>query len=130
MRLPILAAVILAVTAAGLGTADAAKRKVQVPDRFDGRWSIEVVTLDGPCDRAYRYGVQIERGEAIYGGGEFDIRGRVSSNGTVRGTISRGGSAAQVLGRLTAQGTGSGRWTTLGDGPISCSGNWNAVRRG
>lgn len=130
MRLPALAAASVAVAVVGVGTAEAAKRKVAVPNRFDGRWSIEVVTLDGPCDRAYRYGVQIERGEAIYGGGEFDIRGRVSSNGTVRGTISRGGNAAQVLGRLSANGTGTGRWSTVGDGPISCSGSWNAMRRG
>lgn len=130
MRLPILAAATLAVAAFGIGTADAAKRKVQVPHRFDGRWSIEVVTLDGPCDRAYRYGVQIQRGEAVYGGGEFDIRGRVAANGSVRGTISRDGNAAQVLGRLTAGGTGSGRWSTLGDGLIQCSGSWNAMRRG
>ncbi len=118
------------VALAGLGTAEAAKRKVQVPNRFDGRWSIEVVTLDGPCDRAFRYGVQISRGEAIYGGGEVDINGRVAANGNVRGTISRGGNAAQVFGRLSANGTGTGRWSTLGDGPISCSGSWNAMRRG
>ncbi len=130
MRLPILVAAALSVTAAGLGPADAAKRKVQVPNRYDGRWSIEVVTLDGPCDRAYRYGVQIERGEASYGGGEFNISGRVASNGTVRGTISRGGNAAQVEGRLSSNGTGSGRWSTVGDGPIGCSGSWNAMRRG
>ena len=128
MRLPILAATIL-VLAAG-GPADAAKRKVQVPHRYDGRWSIEVVTQDGPCDRAYRYGVQIQRGEAVYGGGEFDIRGRVSPNGTVRGIISRGQDAAQVVGRLSTGGTGSGTWQSLGNGPIGCSGSWSAVRRG
>ena len=130
MRLPILAAATLAAAVVGIGTADAAKRKVQVPHRFDGRWSIEVVTLDGPCDRAYRYGVQIQRGEAVYGGGDFDNSGRVAANGSVRGTISRDGNAAQVLGRLTPQGTGSGRWSTVGDSLIQCSGSWNATRRG
>lgn len=131
MRLPILATCLSAlVTLAALGPADAAKRKVQVPHRYDGRWSIEVVTRDGPCDRAYRYGVQIQRGEAIYGGGEFNINGRVSPNGSVRGVISRGDNAAQVVGRLTAGGSGSGTWQTVGNGLISCSGDWNAVRRG
>lgn len=130
MRLPIFAAATFAVAVVGVGTAEAAKRKVQVPHRYDGRWSIEVVTLDGPCDRAYRYGVQIQHGEAVYGGGEVDINGRVAANGTVRGTISRSGNAAQVYGRLSANGTGAGRWSTLGDGLISCSGSWNAMRRG
>ena len=130
MRLPIFAVATVTIVALGVGTAEAAKRKVQVPNRYDGRWSIEVLTLDGPCDRAYRYGVQIQRGEAVYGGGEVDISGRVAANGTVRGTISRGGNAAQVSGRLSTNGTGAGRWATLGDGPISCSGSWNAMRRG
>ena len=130
MRLPIFAVATVTIVALGVGTAEAAKRKVQVPNRYDGRWSIEVLTLDGPCDRAYRYGVQIQRGEAVYGGGEVDISGRVAANGTVRGTISWGGNAAQVSGRLSANGTGAGRWSTLGDGPISCSGSWNAMRRG
>ncbi|WP_232630119.1 hypothetical protein [Methylobacterium sp. Leaf118] len=131
MRLPILATCLSAVvTLAVLGPADAAKRKVPVPHRYDGRWSIEVVTRDGPCDRAYRYGVQIQRGEAIYGGGEFNISGRVAPNGAVRGIISRGQDAAQVVGRLTAGGSGSGTWETVGGGLISCSGSWNAVRRG
>lgn len=130
MRLPILALATFAIAVAGVGTAEAAARKVKVPHRYDGRWSIEVVTLDGPCDRAYRYGVQIQRGEAVYGGGEVDISGRVAANGTVRGIIARGGNAAQVSGRLSANGTGAGRWSTLGDGPISCSGSWNAMRRG
>ncbi|CAO4142368.1 hypothetical protein [Methylorubrum aminovorans] len=130
MRLPIFAVATFAIAMVGVGTAEAAKRKVAVPHRYDGRWSIEVVTLDGPCDRAYRYGVQIQRGEAVYGGGEVDISGRVAANGAVRGTISRSGNAAQVSGRLSPNGTGAGRWSTLGDGPISCSGSWSAMRRG
>ena len=135
MRLPILAVATFAVATFAIavgsaGTSEAAKRKVQVPHRYDGRWSIEVVTLDGPCDRAYRYGIQIQRGEAVYSGGEVGISGRVAANGTVRGTISRGSDAAQVFGRLSANGTGAGRWSTLGDGPISCNGSWNAMRRG
>ena len=97
MRLPILAVATFAIAVGSAGTSEAAKRKVQVPHRYDGRWSIEVVTLDGPCDRAYRYGIQIQRGEAVYSGGEVGISGRVAANGTVRGTISRGSDAAQVF---------------------------------
>ena len=130
MRHLTLAAAVLAVSAASLEPADAAKRKVQVPGKFDGNWSIEVVTLDGPCDRAYRYGIQIYRGQAIYPGGDVTIQGQVAANGTVRGIIARGADSAQVAGRLAPTGTGGGTWASLGDGPISCSGRWNAVRRG
>ena len=75
-----------------------------MPNRYDGNWSIEVITSAGPCDRAYRYGVQIQRGEASYPGGDFDIRGRVAANGVVRATISRGSDGANVVGRLGRDG--------------------------
>ncbi|KQP34190.1 large exoprotein involved in heme utilization or adhesion [Methylobacterium sp. Leaf469] len=123
MRLQLLTAALLVLT----GPATAATKKVQVPHRYDGAWSIEVVTLDGPCDRAYRYGVQIRRGEATYAGGEFSINGRVSGNGSVRAVISRGSDKADVVGRLGRQGTGGGTWNTTG--LIGCSGRWNAERR-
>ncbi|KQP74846.1 large exoprotein involved in heme utilization or adhesion [Methylobacterium sp. Leaf111] len=128
MRRATLAVTTLALLTASAGVADAAKKKVQVPNRYDGTWSIEVVTLDGPCDRAYRYGVQIRRGEASYAGGEFNINGRVSQTGAVRAVISRGSDAADVVGRLGRSGTGNGTWNTTG--LIACSGRWNAERRG
>lgn len=103
-------------------------KKVQVPNRYDGTWSIEVITQEGPCDRAYRYGVRINRGQASYDGGEFNVDGRVSNNGSVRAMISRGSDSASVVGRLSRQGYGNGTWTTTG--PILCRGNWNAERRG
>jgi hypothetical protein len=128
MRRAALAVTTLALLTASAGVADAAKKKVQVPNRYDGTWSIEVVTLDGPCDRAYRYGVQIRRGEASYAGGEFNINGRVSQSGAVRAVITRGNDAADVVGRLGRAGTGNGTWNTTG--LIACSGRWNAERRG
>jgi hypothetical protein len=125
MRLQLLAAVALVGLTA---PAFAAAKKVQVPHRYDGRWSIEVVTLEGPCDRAQRYGVQIRRGVATYAGGDFSINGRVAGNGSVQAVISRGSDRADVVGRLARQGTGSGTWNTTG--LIGCSGRWNAERRG
>lgn len=127
MRRSLLAAAALTVLAASAGTAEAATRKVKVPHRYDGTWSIEVVTRDGPCDRAYRYGVRIARGQASYSGGEFEIRGRVSSSGAVRGTITRGSDGADVVGQLGRNGLGSGTWAS--QGLISCSGTWNAEKR-
>jgi hypothetical protein len=128
MRAAILAATSLSLLAITLVGAEAAKKKVQVPNRYDGSWSIEVVTMDGPCDRAYRYGVQIRKGEASYAGGDFNIAGRVSNSGAVRAVISRGSDSADVVGRLGREGTGGGTWNTTG--MISCSGRWNAERRG
>ena len=124
--LPLLAA--LPLLAGGLGAADAATRKAQVPNRFDGSWSIEVITESGSCDRAYRYGVRIERGQASYPGGDYQISGRVAPNGAVRATISNSLGSANVVGRLAAGGYGNGTWTATGSN--QCSGRWNAERRG
>lgn len=94
----------------------------------DGRWSIEVITDKGDCDRAYRYSVLIDKGEARYGGSEpITVAGKVAANGGVRGSIAYGENRANVVGRL-ADGWGQGQWTWAGS--RSCSGHWNAERRG
>lgn len=123
-----LAAATLTLAAAGIGPADAARRSAEVPDRFDGNWSIEVITESGSCDRAYRYGVRINRGEASYPGGDFQVSGRVAPNGRVRATISNALGSANVTGRLGKEGYGSGTWTASGSS--QCRGRWNAERRG
>jgi hypothetical protein len=96
--------------------------------RFDGNWSVEVVTQQGACDRAYRYSVIIQNGQARYGGPEqFKVNGRVQPNGSVSASISRGQDRANVTGRLSGS-NGTGTWSTSG-GRV-CSGNWNAEKRG
>lgn len=95
--------------------------------KFDGRWSVEVVTERGDCDRAYRYAVVVENGRARYGGREnFDVNGQVRPNGSVSASISRGQDRANVSGQLVGK-TGRGTWTTSGG--RACSGYWNAERR-
>ena len=96
--------------------------------RFDGTWSVEVITEQGACDRAYRYSVIIQNGRARYGGPEsFNVSGQVQQNGTVAASISRGQDSANVRGRLSGS-TGTGTWSTSGG--RTCSGNWNAEKRG
>ena len=95
---------------------------------FDGTWSVEVVTERGDCDRAYRYSVIVENGRARYGGREqFDVNGQVRPNGSVSASISRGQDRANVSGMLVGV-TGRGAWSTAGG--RSCSGYWNAEKRG
>ncbi len=96
---------------------------------FDGRWSVEVITQRGDCDRAYRYAVAVENGRVRYAGPEdFAVSGTVSANGAVRGVISRGNDRANVSGRLSGN-HGSGTWTAAG-GSRNCSGVWSADKRG
>ncbi|QRM28214.1 hypothetical protein [Microvirga sp. VF16] len=97
-------------------------------NRFDGNWSVEVVTEQGACDRAYRYAVVVQNGRARYGGPEnFNVNGQVRPNGSVSASISRGQDRANVSGRLSGN-MGRGTWSTSG-GRV-CSGYWNAEKRG
>jgi hypothetical protein len=119
---------IAAMILAGTVPASAAPRRVAVPDRFDGTWSVEIITEAGTCDRAYRYPVKIEHGRARFIGTAFTVQGSVAGNGVVRGSISNGSSTANVSGRLGSDGFGAGTW--VASGALECRGHWNAERRG
>ena len=94
---------------------------------FDGRWSVVIETDRGACDRAYRYGIQIQNGHVSYvGENAFDISGQVARNGRVHVRVARGASYADGHGRL-AKNKGSGTWRGVGSG--TCSGRWVAERR-
>jgi len=114
--------------AAALAASFLASEAQAQTNRFDGTWSVEVVTEQGACDRAYRYSVIVERGRARYGGPEqFNVNGQVRPNGSVSASISRGQDRANVTGQLSGA-TGRGTWNTSGG--RSCSGYWNAEKRG
>src|SRR6185295_15870315 len=67
------------VLAAALSVAAPAR---SAPLSFDGPWSVLVVTDQGSCDRAYRYGVEIRNGQVFYAGGSgVDISGQVNPRG-------------------------------------------------
>lgn len=107
-----------------LGTPPTARAQAS----FDGTWSILIVTESGDCDRAYRYGVTIERGRILYDGGAgVDLTGQVDRNGRVTATLRRGEQSASGSGRLSgSRGTGSWR----GRSPTTqCAGYWEAERR-
>lgn len=97
--------------------------------RYDGDWSVLVVTEKGTCDRGYRYPIRVQNGQVLYRGeAGISISGRVEDNGRVRVTIGRGDQSASGSGRLSGE-QGSGRWE--GRSPTSeCSGSWRAERRG
>ena len=115
---------ILAVVCAASAVSTATARTV-----YDGSWSVLIVTEQGTCDRAYRYGVQIVDGNVTYdGGGPINLSGRVMQNGTVQVTVSSGGSRADGSGRLSRN-VGRGNWKGRSS-TDACSGYWEAERRG
>jgi hypothetical protein len=111
----------------GLGLA-VAPAVVQAQQAYNGRWSVEVVTERGECDRAFRYPVVVENGRIRYAGdaGGFNFSGQVAPNGAVRVSITSGQGRADGTGNI-AGGSGGGTWKIAGS--RSCSGRWNAEKR-
>ena len=92
--------------------------------RYDGVWSVSIVTKKGDCIASYRYPMKIANGVLGNGGDlALDISGKVSDDGAVRVLVSHGDSRAIGSGKLSAN-IGSGSWKTT-----SCSGSWTAERR-
>jgi hypothetical protein len=94
---------------------------------YDGRWSVLIVTQQGSCDRAYRYGVQIVDGRVIYDGGVVNMSGSVNRRGQVRVSVSSGDAYASGSGRMSRS-IGRGQWRGQSGGSM-CSGYWEAERR-
>ena len=113
--------------AGALYPADAAMKKVRVPNQYDGSWTIVATTRQGPCSASTSYHVQIKDSDASIPGEEVDIDGGVSSAGSVQATITQGSNKVPISGSLDTKGSGSGTWRTSG-GLVECSGSWSAKR--
>jgi hypothetical protein len=96
---------------------------------FDGAWSVVIMTQNGGCDRAYRYGVEIVNGNVVSNGGEaVNLQGHVLPNGSVRVSVSAGGQQADGEGHMSRN-VGTGTWRGQGANG-TCTGVWQAERRG
>ncbi|TXN76622.1 heme utilization protein [Methylobacterium sp. WL18] len=126
ISVPILA---IAISAGLLCPADAAVRKVKIPNQYDGSWTIIAATAQGPCSASTSYQVQIKGSDASIPGDEIDIDGGVAAGGAVKATITKGANRVPIAGSLSTKGSGSGTWRTSG-GLIECSGSWSAKRAG
>jgi hypothetical protein len=112
------AALAAAATLAASTTSNAA------PPRYDGVWSVSIVTEKGDCDRGYRYPIRISHGTLANGGSDpFTISGKVAPSGSITVTVSHGDKSATGKGRLAGN-SGEGYWTGG-----ACSGTWTAERR-
>ena len=100
--------------------------QLRAGSKFDGAWSLVVMTKRGPCDAAYRFSGQIVNGAIIYNGSGIDFSGRVRPSGAAFLRVSSGASYAVAQGRLTVR-SGSGTWR--GQTPSGyCTGTWRATR--
>jgi hypothetical protein len=93
--------------------------------RYDGLWSVSIVTQKGDCDPGYRYPIRISNGALVNAGDSpFNISGTVAQTGAITVTVSAGGKSATGMGHLAGNG-GGGLWSGG-----QCSGSWTAERRG
>jgi len=93
--------------------------------RYDGVWSVSIVTKKGDCIASYRYPMRIANGILANGGAiAIDVSGKVAANGAVTVRLSHGDTRATASGRLAGN-AGGGSWSGA-----SCSGSWTAERRG
>lgn len=115
---------VLMATLPGWAAKQTAKQTV---DRFNGPWSVVIVTNSGNCDRAYRYGLRIQGGQVHYeGGADVTVSGMVDARGQVTVDVHAGGSSAHGDGQLDDS-NGSGTWQGRSS-TSQCSGTWDAER--
>jgi len=118
---------LLAVAGLALMAAVPALRPAEAVPRYDGLWSVVIVTRAGLCEPSYRYPVRIMNGHLVNAGkASVQISGRVGKNGAVVVNVSSGDKTAIGTGHL-AETKGAGNWT---GGNGVCSGTWQAERRG
>ena len=123
----VLAAAVLAASAAMPSDAVARSRVVRPSNAFDGMWSVSIVTQFGDCNRGFRYPLRIVDGYVTKADVDpsYAIAGAVARSGAIGVTVSGGGQTATGIGRLTRTG-GRGIWHTSNN---QCTGNWTAERR-
>lgn len=116
-----------AAISAAIGTGLAGPAGAVTP-KYDGTWSVLVITESGTCDRGYRYKVRVEKGKVHYEGeAGIDVSGEVGTDGKLKVSIRRGDQGANGTGQLSAE-SGSGQWEGQ-SATDKCSGRWQAERR-
>ena len=113
----------------GAALAAAATGPVEASDnRFDGTWSVDLVTESGVCDARTRYTLSVQDGEVrpvAPGAGSASVTGRVKADGAVGLNVSTATASGTVSGRLQPGAGGAGVWRVS----ALCSGRWTARRQ-
>lgn len=110
-------AALLAAVASFGGTASA-----DVSKKFNGAWTVTMVTEQGVCDPSYRYGIAIRNGSID--DGSRGLSGRVDDLGKVQVVVVKGMARVGATGQLRGD-SGGGTWRVPTHG---CSGRWSAAR--
>jgi hypothetical protein len=119
------AALISATLLPWIDTADARRRSFETPHALDGIYSVDIITQQGDCDRAYHWSIALFGGHvASAGDTPMEASGRINRRGIVDLAFRSMDKVAHVTGRL-ADGMGSGTWSFPSQ---KCAGFWHAIR--
>jgi len=79
-------------------SSDAAPAARQGSANFDGLWSVVIVTLQGSCDRSYRYPLRVVGNRVVQASADpsYRLYGAVSRSGAIRVIVVRGGPGRTV----------------------------------
>ena len=95
------------------------------PAKFDGTWSVQLVTNSGVCDASSSAALTVHGGHVRAGGAGVSVSGQIGANGSVNLALQKGPAQGTASGKLSAA-SGSGTWTVS---TMGCSGGWTAQRR-
>lgn len=108
-------------------TAQEQHAALMASNKFDGVYSVDVVTEKGSCDK-YRWTVAVANGRvSSQSGGEdlLNVVGQIGRGGGVLLSFRGQDEVARAEGHMTGK-SGAGRWSSPS---LVCSGVWRAVRR-
>jgi hypothetical protein len=97
------------------------------PNKFDGVYSVDVVTEKGSCDK-YRWTVAVANGHVTSqssGGAMLDVVGQIARSGVVLLSFRGQDEIARAAGRMNGK-SGAGHWSSAS---LFCSGSWHARRQ-
>ena len=95
------------------------------PAKFDGTWSVSLVSSGGLCGSGASSTLMVQNGSVRAGGSGVSVSGQVGSSGSVSLALQKSGVQGTASGRLSGS-SGSGSWSVSS---LGCSGRWTAQRR-
>ncbi len=109
----------------GLGAQAAPKTSIGA-NAYDGVYSVEIITDEGSCDKAYRWSVAIVDGRVSSTGDVVaEASGQIDGRGELSLAFRRNDQVAHAAGRVSGT-WGQGTWNSAS---LKCGGHWRAERR-
>src|SRR3954454_2156829 len=93
------------------------------PAKFDGTWSVSLVSSGGLCGSGASSTLTVQNG-SVRGGSGVSVSGQVGPGGSVSLALQKSGVQGSASGTLAGS-SGSGSWSVSS---LGCSGHWTARR--